>query len=537
MDSPETKTEPSPADSVALTERHSRKNIIFGTLLGYIGLVLAVVVKLVYTPLIINSIGKGPYGIYTLASSLIDLFVLDFGLSATVNTFLSRYRAEGKQEEIKKFLSTMYRLYFLLDLVIFIVFLVIYFLIDPLYHGLSVDEKSQFKVVWIISGVFSLISFPCSIFGGTLSAYEEYVWIKAIDIINKILFIGLMAVSLALGWGLYALVIIQSGSNLLCIGIKYLIMHFKLGIHADFHYRSPWNEMKGIITYSLWAAIVSLCSRLIFSVTPSILGIVSDSTNITIFSAAAALEACTYLFSSVMSGFFLPKITRIFADKSLDSGKELTTLGITVGKIQYFIMALIFVGFACCGKEFVTLWLGDPDTYAPVYWGTLAMIAYNLFSVPQIVFNTAMYANNNLKHLTLSMLITSAINVGLSFLLSYYYGALGACLAIGVSRFVQLAIDNYFYRRDLQIDLWSFAKKVFGLPTLPGLLVLGMGLLMLSYLPTSPKITFAIQISSMIVVYCLVGWFVSFSKKERADVKTQAKALLTRSANKEEGRP
>jgi O-antigen/teichoic acid export membrane protein len=422
----------------------------------------------------------------------------------------------------------MYRLYFILDLIVLAVFAVIYFLVDPLYQGLTIDEKSQFKVVWIISGVFSLISFPCSIFGGTLSAYEEYIWIKVIDVVNKILYILFISLSLAFNWGLYALVIIQSGANLFCIGIKYLVMHFKLGVKADFHYRTTWKDTKGIIVYSLWAAIVSICSRLIFSVTPSILGIVSNSTNITVFSTAAALEACTYLFSSVMSGFFLPKISRIYSDKTLDSGKEITALGIRVGKIQFFIMALIFVGFVCCGQEFVHLWLGDSDIYNPVYAGTLAMIAYDLFSIPEIVFNTAMYANNNLKHLTLSMIITSSINVGLSFLLSYYYGAFGACMAIGISRFVQLFIDNYFYKKDLHISLWPFVKAVFTKPSITAFVALGVGLLMLFFMPTSPAWTFAIQVCSMIVVYCVVGWFVSFDKEERQLIKDQAASFIKR---------
>lgn len=511
------------------TESHGRKNIILGTALGYVGLILSVVIKLVYTPWIISSIGDSQYGIYTLSSSLVDLFVMDFGLAATVNTFLSKYRAEGKSEEIKKFLATMYRLYFIIDLVIFAVFVCVYFLIDPLYNGLTLDEKGAFKIVWIISAAFSVVSFPCSVFSAVNSAYEEYIWIKAIDIINKVLFVSLMAVAIALGWGLYALVIIQSGSNLICIGIKYCIMHFKLHIKADFHYKTIWKEAKGIVTYSIWAAVISLCSRLIFSVTPSILGIVSDSTNITVFSTASTLEACTYLFSSVMSGFFLPKISRIYHTNNKEERiRELTKLASLVGKIQFFIVALIVVGFACAGQEFVILWLGDSSVYSPVYLGTLVMILYNLFSVPEIVLNTAMYANNSLKHLAFSYIITSAINIGLSFLLSYYYGAFGACVAIGVSRFIQLFIDNYFYHKDLGISIMEFFKKVFPRASITAVITMGLGYLLLYTLPTSPKITFVIQVVSMIVFYCVLGWFVSFNKEERAFIKEKAGSMIGR---------
>ena len=63
---------------------NSSKQIKFGALMSYFAIAVNIVAGLVYTPWMITKIGQGNYGLYTIASSLITLFVMDFGMSAAV---------------------------------------------------------------------------------------------------------------------------------------------------------------------------------------------------------------------------------------------------------------------------------------------------------------------------------------------------------------------------------------------------------------------------------------------------------------------
>ena len=40
------------------------------------------------------------YGLYTLATSVISMFVMDFGMGAAVTRFLSRYNAMGDKKAV-----------------------------------------------------------------------------------------------------------------------------------------------------------------------------------------------------------------------------------------------------------------------------------------------------------------------------------------------------------------------------------------------------------------------------------------------------
>lgn len=96
------------------------KQIKYGAVISYVSLFINIIIGLVYTPWMINSIGKSNYGLYTLAMSLIGLFVFDFGLSNAVTRFVSKYIAEGQHDRVNKLLGLVYKLYMIIDVVILI---------------------------------------------------------------------------------------------------------------------------------------------------------------------------------------------------------------------------------------------------------------------------------------------------------------------------------------------------------------------------------------------------------------------------------
>ena len=76
-----------------------------GAIMSYIGIIVNMIAGMVYTPWIIRNIGQSGYGLFTLASSLISMFMVDFGISAAVSKFLAQYITRGENERIGKFLG------------------------------------------------------------------------------------------------------------------------------------------------------------------------------------------------------------------------------------------------------------------------------------------------------------------------------------------------------------------------------------------------------------------------------------------------
>ena len=84
---------------------NSKRQIKLGALISYAAIAFNMIAGLIYTPWMIGQIGKSNYGLYTLATSLITMFTIDFGLSAAVSRFLSKYNAEKNYELANNFLG------------------------------------------------------------------------------------------------------------------------------------------------------------------------------------------------------------------------------------------------------------------------------------------------------------------------------------------------------------------------------------------------------------------------------------------------
>ena len=76
----------------------SSQQLKLGALMSYMAIGINILAGLLYTPWMIHSIGRENFGLYTLAMSVISLFVFDFGLSSAVTRFIAKYLAEGRQD-------------------------------------------------------------------------------------------------------------------------------------------------------------------------------------------------------------------------------------------------------------------------------------------------------------------------------------------------------------------------------------------------------------------------------------------------------
>lgn len=499
----------------SVVEKHSRKNIFLGSFLGYVYLALNIVSGLLFTPWISSAFGKSAYGIYGLSNSLISLFVMDFGLSMAANTLLSKYRSEGDEKKIERALSLIYKLYLLFDVVLFFVLVSVYFSIDSLYSGLSVSEKAEFKTVFIISGIYSVLAFPATSFDGVLSAYEDYIFLKVANIVSRILYISFTSIVIFLNLGITWLVIANSVSGLLVILLKYLFIRFHdhLGGNPFSHFSK--EEITPFLSVSVWTALITIASRIYTYVSPSVLGIVSDTGNIAVLTVCLTVSEYVYEFGSIMNGLFLARITRIFSSEKGNSSGELMKLGVFVGKIQVILMSLILIGFVCCGREFLTIWMKDDATYSSAYWGVLLVNCFVLIEVPELVFKTALYAGSGIKQLAFLEIGVTALFVGLSFVFSYFYGSTGACIAICFSKALEQIGCNYLFHKFLKMDILSFFKQCYARPLIASVLSLSLGLCLHFFVTWRALPKFFLIGGSVTVVYCVATILFSFSKNDK----------------------
>ena len=367
---------------------NSSKQIKIGAIVSYLAIAFNMVAGLIYTPWMITKIGQSNYGLYTLATSLITMFIMDFGMSAAAARFIAKYNAEGDQKSVNNIIGLIYKLYLGLDTIILTALVVVYILIDVIYTNLSPEELETFKVLYIIVGTYSVISFPFTNLKGMLTAYEQFAGLKFCELFHKVFIIVAMVLALLMGYGVYALVFVNALSGLLTIAMKLYIIKKKTPIKVNFRF-FDMKMLKSFFGFSVWSTVVSLAQRLIFNITPSIIAAVSStgSVGVAVFGLATTIESYVYTFATAINGMFMPRISKIVYSGKKD--EELLPLMTKIGRIQCMIIGILVVGFMTLGKSFVVDIWGKPD-FAESYICALLIIAPSYFYLPMQIANTTM---------------------------------------------------------------------------------------------------------------------------------------------------
>ena len=440
---------------------NSIKQIKNGAFISYIAIIVNLVATLLYTPWMVSKIGTSNYGLYTLAISLISIFLMDFGIGAVVTRFVAKYKVENDIRNINNLLGLVFKLFIIIDIFIFLILAVIFFSLKYIYSGLDVAELEQFKSLYLIIAGFSVISFPFTILSGIFNAYEYFVQLKLCDMFQKVVTIVLIVVALLRGYGVIALVAVNALVGISTILIKLIILKKKTTITVNFKCRSH-TLLREILNFSVWITVIGIAQRLTYNIAPSILGAVSSSNEIAIYSPSAAIAGYFYTIAVAVDGLFLPTIFRKIAQKREG---DIMSLMIRVGKYQLFVLGMIYVGLVCIGKEFMILWMGRKFTNS--YYCILILALPTLIEYPQQIARTTIIAKNKVKQQSVGLIVTSILNLFMGSLLSYYFGAIGVSLGICFTAFLNLIYMNYIYVKELKFDMLSYYKACYGKIMIP----------------------------------------------------------------------
>ena len=429
--------------------------IKMGAVISYFALGVNIVLGLLYTPWMVRQIGQANYGLYTLATSLIAIFMLDFGLGSAVSRFVSKYRAEGNQDAINSIIGVIYKLYIAIDVVILCILTGVYFFLEVIYSKLTPAEIEQFRTLYLMVAAFNLISFPLSPLNGLLNAYEKFIQLKLCELFNKVSTVCFVVAVLYFSNSVTLVVAANVASGILTLLIKWIIVKSRVPLRVDFR-SGEKSTYKTLFGFTAWTAVTGLMQRFTHSFAPSVLGMTASAVEIAIYSPAVVLEGYYYTIAVAVNGLFLPRVSRFIAEEKED---EILKLMIKVGKYQIVVLGLIFIGFLCVGQDFMTLWMG-PD-YAKTYYCALIILFPTLISSTQQIANTTVIAKNLVKYQAKCMTITGVLGLAISYVLSMFVGSLGVCIGTAVTTIANTIYMNTIYYRKAGINVFEFYKRVY----------------------------------------------------------------------------
>ena len=137
------------------------------------------------------------------------------------------------------------------------------------------------------------------------------------------------------------------------------------------------------------------------SVGQIVLGIYRGATTVAIYALAIQLKSLFTSFSTALNSVLLPKVTTLAAREGTEN--EISDLFIRVGRLQYFVMSFILVGFIILGRN--SLYFGEEKDYVQTYYITLIIMIPFFFDLISNVGIVVLQAKDKLKYRSAPMIM------------------------------------------------------------------------------------------------------------------------------------
>jgi len=493
-----------------MTESVQRKS---GAILSYVSIIVSTLVQLLYTPFLTGMLGQSEYGLYSLVASIIGyLTVLDLGFGNAIIVYTAKYRANNELEKEKKMQGMFKIIFYIIGALVALIGVGLYFNVDNFFaKTMTVAELEKAKIMMLILAFNMVITFSFNIYSSIINAYEKFTFKKLISIANTLLKPILMIPLLFLGFKSITMCLVITIVNILVVLSNYMYCKKKLNVSVKFDGfdKKLFLEM---FSYSFFIFLGVVVDKVNWSVDQFILGIVSGTVAVSIYSVASQLNHLFVNLSTAISGVLLPKMSKMIANQA--SASELTDEMIKVGRIQWLIIFLMTSGFILFGKEFIIFWVGEE--YSKAYYVALLLILPMCVPLIQNLGLSIMQAMNKHKFRAIITSIMALVNVGVSYFLAKKYGVIGTAVGTTISLVIcNIIIMNIYYSKALKLEIKRFWKSIIKM-SVPFCIPLVFVLIFMYFSNFSGIIGVVVYGALYTLIYSLTACYLSMNEYEKS---------------------
>lgn len=487
-----------------------------GILISYLNIGLHAVIGFAYVPILLYYIGKSEYGLYQLIGSFIAYFsIMDFGLTAAVVRFYARYKALQDTVNMENILAIAMRAYAAITSIMFAIGVGVYVYLPNIFtNSMTSHEIESAKKLFLLLLFNIVITISTMIFRAVINAHERFLFLKGLETVQLVLQPMLVVLVLQQYPSALTVAVVQTVLNLGLITARIYYCFNKLRIKIKYHYWDAelFREFKKL---ALSVFAVTLIDQVFFKTNQVILGVVSGTAAVAVYSVSSLIYMNYMSLSTAISGVYLPHITEMVAKNSPIS--NLSALFIRIGRLQYFLLALVASGFVIFGQQFIQFWAGD--SFGDAYLITLLIIIPFTVDLIQNIGLAIMQAQNKYDFRAKVYFVMGIFNLCLAIPLAIKYGGIGCAFATGLAMFLGNGlIMNWYYYKITKLDILRFWREI-GWISIWVVALTIIGYLANTTIMSESKLLFISKIAVYTVVYLIVLYVGCMNDEEKAKVR------------------
>ena len=500
-------------------ERNQKKQMAAGVVFSYLSVAFKILSGVIYTPIILHSLGQSEYGIYLLCISFIGyLTILNGGMNAAYVRFYVQAR-EKKTHSSGSINGIINGIFLKIFLVLGIIGMVGGLLVSAnaefLFGSKILPEEYEiFKKSLRVLSVTVLATSLNWVFSSCIIAHEKFVVGKLIDLLHTILVPVVTVPFLLTGFGSVAVVAVNLALTLAMLAANCLYAMIRLHMRFDFGY-SDREFLGSVVVFAGFIAIQAVMDQLNWQVDKFILARVSGADSVAVYSVGSTFNSYFLTISSAVSGVFIAEVNRMAARKK---DVELSSLFIKTSRIFAQVAVFIMSGFVFFGRPFILRWSGQE--YADSYYIGVLIMAPVTVALSQGLGQDIARAKNMHKIQILINVAVAFLNLLVSIPLAKRFGAIGSAWGTFLCEvIICIFVQTIYYQKMVRLDMKAYYKEMLKLlpgwviPFAAGITVMCFGIVHASYVSV---FVYAVLYT---VIFGASVWCISLSEREKAYVK------------------
>ena len=492
-------------------EIESKKQISVGALLSYLVIIVQFATGLIYTPIVLKSLGQSQYGVYSLCTSFIGYLTI---MNAGANAAYIRFYVQTKIKDSQK-LPSLNGVFLKIFSILALFALISGWLIGVFSHvifgsKINAEEYELVKTCFKLLSINSAVQVVNCVFSSLVIANEKFIFSKSINLIVAILNPVLTIPFLISGYSCVSIIVVHLVTMALTLGINafYSIKQ----MHVSFVLKNTETALlKSIVLFASFIVLQSIMDQVNWQIDKFILARTHGTGEISLYSVGSTFNRYYITFSSALASVFIAQVNKLQANKDLNG---INKLFIRSSRIFAYFIWLFISAFIIFGKEFVLRWAGSE--YGSSYLiGLLLMLPVTASLTMGLAQDIARAMNKHQIQILINFVIC-IVNGIASIPLAMRWGALGSALGTFVAEICMCFIaEPIYYQKALGLEIKKLIVQIcqiipgLGLPILYGIVISYFHLIKPSYS------NIAIFGTIYVIIYVISMRIIAFDESEK----------------------
>ena len=394
----------------------------------------AIVSGLLVTPIVIHSIGKSAFGVWSFIGSVtIYLSILDFGVGPSVVRFAAEARGRGADRDLNEVAATGLAMYALIGAVTLPVGVALAFVI-PAAVGAPHNLVWDARITTLLVVVALAARFPLGLFNNLLVAQQRWDLQNLANFVSTALYAALVAILMPRYGGLVLLGVLTLATTLLRLVLPLFWLKRELPALRIARSLVTRRRLRELAAFSSSNFLVHVAQKIVFSTDVVVVGIVLGSAASGVYSVPAKLFALVFGIGTAVTSLMFPAFAELEGAGARERQRRLLLVGLRVGTALMLVLALPLLFIP---DLLIRAWIGGGFHGSYAVMAILAGVL--LVHQPIYVLTQFLIARARQRQVAVVSIVVTLANLALSFVLAWVWGLPGVAVSTLVTDAAMLA--------------------------------------------------------------------------------------------------